>query len=48
VAPGAVQVTAFQENDNPDARTIVDGVTLDIEDERSLHERFKIPDFDVD
>jgi hypothetical protein len=47
VTPGAIQVTSFQENYNPDTGAIVDGVSFDVEDERSLHERFEIPDFDV-
>jgi hypothetical protein len=31
VAPDAVQVTAFQEDDDPDSGSVVNGVTLDIE-----------------
>jgi hypothetical protein len=37
VAPGAIQVTAFQENNDPDSRPIVDGVTLYVENKRLIH-----------
>ena len=43
VAPGAVQITAFQKNDDPDSGPIVDGVSFDIEDKRLIHVLVVIP-----